>query len=405
MKLTKTTVESATYYGDGRSRCVVWDDALAGFGLRVYPSGSKAFVLFYRTGRQQRLIVLGRYGILTVQQAREKAQKVLATVLDGADPVKARRQERTAPTVAELAERYLREHARPKKKTSSVEGDERLLRLYVLPVLGKRTVESLTTDDVSRLHHGLCSKPIQANRVLALLSKLLNLSERWGMRAPGSNPCRFVERFRENRRERFLSSEELARLGEVLAEVEQENSEHVSVILAIRLLLLTGARRNEILTLRWSEVDLERSCLRLSDSKTGQKVIRLGTSALELLTAAVREEGNPYVCFGDRPGQRFSGLQRPWQRIQQRAGLSGIRLHDLRHTHASVGAGAGFGLPVIGRLLGHSQPVTTARYAHLADDPLQQAADWISTDIAGHLTRRKAGEERAPRPEASDLPN
>lgn len=401
MKLTKTVADGATYQGNGQSRCVLWDDALPGFGLRVYPSGKKSFVLFYRAGRQQRLMVLGSYGVLTVQQAREKAQKVLASVLDGADPIETRQQERTAPLVSELAERYLREHARPKKKAASIEADERLLRLYVLPALGRRTVESLGTEDASKLHHNLHKKPIQANRVLALFSKLMSLAERWGMRAPGTNPCRLVERFRENKRERFLSSAELIRLGEVLAEAERDASEHLSALLALRLLLLTGARKSEILTLRWDEVDFERSCLRLRDSKTGQKVIPLGAAALELLTTAPREEGNPFVCFGEKAGQQFIGLQRPWQRLRKKAGLPAVRLHDLRHTHASVGAGAGFGLPIIGRILGHSNPSTTARYSHLADDPLRHAANHISAEIAAHLTRRPMSEGTDPQ----GLPN
>jgi len=397
MKLTKTIVEGATYQGDGKSRCILWEgESLPGFGLRVYPSGKKSFVLFYRAGRQQRFMVLGGFPVLTVQAAREKAQRVLASVLDGADPIRSRQHERTAPTVTELSQRYLREHA-PKKKQSSVDADERLFKLYILPAIGSQTVESLTPDDASRLHHGLHKKPIQANRVLALLSKLLSLAERWGVRPLGSNPCRHVERFRENKRERFLSSSELTRLGEALAEVEREASEHVSAILAIRLLLLTGARRNEILTLRWEEVDLEGTCLRLSDSKTGKKIVRLGGAALELLSAASRQEGNPFVCFGEREGQHFIGLQRPWRRIQKKAGLQEVRLHDLRHSFASVGAGAGVGLPILGRLLGHTQPVTTARYAHLADDPLQHAADHISAEIASRLANRpQKGTQQSP---------
>ncbi|HKH46233.1 MAG TPA: site-specific integrase [Thermoanaerobaculia bacterium] len=396
MKLTKTVADGATYQGNGQSRCVLWDDSLPAFGLRVYPSGKKAFVVFYRAGRQQRLMVLGSYGKLTVQTARQKAQKVLASVLDGADPVETRQQERTAPMMAELADRYLREHARPKKKAASIKADERLLRLYVLPALGRRTVESLTIADAAKLHHSLHQKPIQANRVLALLSKLMSLAERWGMRAPNSNPCRTVERFRENKCERFLSSTELARLGEVLAEAERDASEHLSALLALRLLLLTGARKNEILALRWEEVDFERSCLRLRDSKTGQKVIPLGAATLELLETAPREEGNPYVCFGEKAGQHFIGLQRPWQRLRKKAGLPAVRLHDLRHTHASVGAGAGFGLPIIGRILGHTNPSTTARYSHLADDPLQQAANHIAGEIAAHLARRPVAEAAEP---------
>lgn len=396
MKLTKTVADGATYQGNGQSRCVLWDDSLPGFGLRVYPSGKKSFVVFYRAGRQQRLMVLGSFGVLTVQQAREKAKKMLASVLDGADPVDARQQERTVPIVAELADRYLRVHARPKKKAASVEADERLLRLYVLPALGRRTVGSLDTEDASKLHHSLHTKPIQANRVLALFSKLMSLADRWGMRTPGTNPCRLVERFRETKRERFLSSAELAQLGKVLAEAERDASEHVSAILALRLLLLTGARKNEILALRWEEVDFQRSCLRLQDSKTGKKVIPLGEAALELLASALREEGNPYVCFGEKAGQHFIGLQRPWQRLRKKAGLPAVRVHDLRHTHASVGAGAGFGLPIIGRILGHTNPSTTARYSHLADDPLQQAVNHIAGEIAAHLSRRPIAEAVEP---------
>jgi len=381
MRLTKTVIEKASYEGDGKSRHVLWDEEIPAFGLRVYPSGNKAFVLFYRQDGRQRLMSVGRFGVLTLQQAREKARKALVSVIDGSDPVRQRKGARAAATLADVAERYMEEHARPKKKASSVAGDERLLRLYIIPALGQHKAAAITAADVSQLHHSLRGKPFQANRVLALLSKMFSLAEKWGYRLDYSNPCRHVERYRERKRERFLSSEELARLGEALTKAEHEQTEHPSAILAIRLLLLTGARKNEILSLTWDEVDLQRGYLRLRDSKTDGKVIPLGPPALELLSDANRIEENPYVCHGVRHGQRLVGLQRPWDRIRQEAGLPEVRLHDLRHTHASVAAGVGYGLPIIGKLLGHTQPVTTARYAHLADDPVKEAAARVSREM------------------------
>ncbi len=232
-------------------------------------------------------------------------------------------------------------------------------------------------------------KPIQANRTLALLSKMFGLAERWGLRPPGSNPCRGIDRFPEKRRERFLSGGEIARLGAVL---EEEEPHETFVVLAIRLLLLTGARRDEVLTLRWADVDFERSALRLPDSKTGAKVIPLGPAALALLAMAPRLEGNPYVIPGRRVGGRLVGLQRPWARIRERAGLGDVRLHDLRHSFASVGAAAGLGLPILGAILGHRNHATTARYAHLDDDPRRTAATRISDEIAAALSGRAAGE-------------
>src|SRR6202521_5027513 len=219
--------------------------------------------------------------------------------------------------------------ARPaKKKPASIGADERILRLFVLPALGRRKVAALGLKEIADLHHAMRDKPVQANRMLALLSKMLGLAERWSLRPLGSNPCRGVDRFPERRRDRFLSAAELERLGAVLSEEEPADP---FVVLAIRLLLLSGARRDEVLTLRWSEVNFERACLSLPDSKTGAKLIPLGPAALALLADAPRLEGNPYVIPGRRTGGRLIGLQRPWVRIRERAGLRDLRLHDLRH--------------------------------------------------------------------------
>jgi integrase len=243
--------------------------------------------------------------------------------------------------------------------------------------------DAITAADVARLHHALGDKPLAANRVLALISVMFNLAESWGLRAPGSNPCRHLKRYPERKRERFLGADEIQRLGAAL--VEAQGGEHPSALAAIRLLLLTGARKSEILTLKWEHVDLERYALRLPDSKTGAKVIALGGAAAALLARLDRRDGNPYVCWGNSAGGHFIGLQHVWQRIRRRAQLPEVRLHDARHTYASFGAAAGMGLPVLGALLGHKQPVTTARYAHLANDPLRAAADRIAGEIAAAL--------------------
>jgi integrase len=388
--LTKRVCDAAKPYPT--RDMTVWDGALRGFGLRVWPSGRKVFVIQYRNaqGRIRRLTV-GDFGRLTLEEARREARTLLGNVDKGRDPLGERQQDRAGATVAQLAARYLVEHAEAKKKPRSVAEDRRLLDKRVLPPLGRRKVADLTRADLAKLHHSLRGTPIEANRTLALLSKMLSLAEQWGLRPDASNPCRHIEKFRERNRERFLSGDELRRIGEVLASAERTGVEMSSAVTAVRLLLLTGARRSEVLTLRWSEVDLERACLRLADSKTGAKVIPLAAPALAVLASAPRLDENPYVCWGSRPGEHLIGLQKIWERLRRRAGLEGLRLHDLRHNYASIGVAAGMGLPIIGSILGHSSPATTARYAHLADDPRRAAAEQIAGHIAASLDEGVTG--------------
>jgi integrase len=389
-KLTKRTIDALP---QPERDTIVWDDELPGFGIRLKPSGSKSYVVQYRNREcRTRRLTIGAYTELTPTQARKEGRQKLADAARGGDPSEERHQERRVPTVKEFAERYLEQHAIPKKKPSSVATDRGMLKNYIVPQLGHRKMSEIGLAEVADLHHAMRRTPSQANRVLALLSKMISLAERWGVRPFHSNPCRYVDRYPENRCERFLSGEELGRLGEALAEVEASEEEHPSAILAIRLVALTGARKGEIQRLRWKEVDFERGCLRLEDSKTGRKAFPLGAPALQLLAQAPREEGNPYVCFGVGTGSHFKGLHRVWDRVRKAAGLEDVRLHDLRHTHASFGAAAGLGLPVIGRLLGHKSPATTARYAHLADDPLRAAAERVAGEIAARMFRMAAGE-------------
>jgi integrase len=216
---------------------------------------------------------------------------------------------------------------------------------------------------------------------------MFNLAENWALRPDGSNPCRHVEKFKEHKLERFLSETELARLAETLVEAEQARIELPSVIAAIRLLLFTGARLSEILTVRWEHVNFEEHCLRLPDSKTGAKTIYLSPPALEVLNGLQRQDGNPYVIIGAKPGAHLINLRKPWHRIRTKAGLDNVRIHDLRHSFASMAVAGGLSLPVIGALLGHTQAATTQRYAHLAADPLKQAANLTGARITAAMNQ------------------
>ena len=219
---------------------------------------------------------------------------------------------------------------------------------------------------------------------------MMILAESWGYRPDASNPTRHINRFAESKRERFLSEDELGRLGAVLARAEREGTESKAAIAAIRLLAVTGCRRGEILSLEWSHVDFENACLRLAQSKTGPKIVYLAPAALEVLQGIERQDRNPYVIVGREPGTYLANLSKPWGRVRKLAGLDGVRLHDLRHGFAAVGAAGGLSLPVLGKLLGHTQPATTARYAHLVGDPLRKAAAQVGGQIAAAMLGQKA---------------
>jgi integrase len=294
----------------------------------------------------------------------------------------AKQAERDAVPVSDLAERYLTEHAEAKKKPKSVKMDRANLKNHILPHFGSMKVREVTRDDVSKLHHKMRDTPYQANRVLALISKMFNLAEKWGLRPDFTNPCRHIEKYAEKKADRYLSKDEFSRLAAVLNEAKATRTEPSSVITAIRLLILTGARLNEILTAKWEHADYEHSCLRLPDSKTGAKVIFLPPLAIEVLSETERLADNPHIITGRKHGSHLVNLEKAWRRIRKLAELDDVRLHDLRHSFASIAAGQGISLTMIGALLGHSQPQTTARYAHLASDPLREATNQIGQQIS-----------------------
>ena len=390
-KLTKARIDSITA---STKDVFLWDEQVPGYCLKVTPTGRKIFLLVYRIGGRGspvKRFKVGDYGTLTPDQARKEAIRLKGQIASGLDPAEAKLKQKSAILFGEFSKRYLAEYAELHKKPRSIQEDRRNLDNHVLLSLGNKPLEKIGRADIAKLHHGLRESPIAANRTLSLLTTMFNLSERWGLRPDGSNPCRHIQRYKETRRERFLSSEELSRLGQALAKVEEDKTYSPFLVAVIRLLIFTGARLGEILSLKWEDVDFQGRRLNLADSKTGKKVIQLNAPALAVLDQLPRIEENPYVCCGQRLGKGLVNIHRGWFDIRDQAGLPDVRLHDLRHSFASVAASAGTSLYVIGSLLGHTQPSTTARYAHLHQDPLREASEAIAQRI--HAAMNPASEK------------
>ncbi len=381
-KITKHLVEAAEIRG---KHYTITDSQIPGFGIRIMRGGTRTYVVMYRAGGRRRRMVLGHHGVTTPEQARTSAINILARVRNGEDPAAGRQGGGHLITVADLAKRFDDEHIAVRLKPSTAKEYRRNLRLFIVPALGRLKVADVTRTDIARLHHEFRDTPYKSNRNLEIVSKMFNLAELWGLRPDGSNPCRHVKKYKEEKRERYLSGDELTRLGEVLRECEQESVESASTINLIRLLVLTGCRLSEIQTLKWEYVDLDNEVLRLPDSKTGVKTVHLGPPASKVLIGIERIEGNPWVITGKLENTHLQEPQRPWRRIRARAGLDNVRIHDLRHTFASVAVSGGQGLPMIGKMLGHTQVQTTARYAHLATDPIKQATADVSASIEAAL--------------------
>ncbi|MBA3576622.1 MAG: tyrosine-type recombinase/integrase [Sphingomonas sp.] len=411
---------------------VEWCGVLAGFGCRVRSTGSKSFIAQYRIGGRNspvRKVTIGTYGKLTVEEAREAASKVLAKAQLGEDVASARAKQRTEMTVAQLCSEYLQEGC-ANKKASTLSTDKGRIERHIKPLLGKMRIGDVKRSDVERFmrdvadgktaldvktgKHGraiVTGGKGAASRTVRLLGGIFSYAIARGYLQ--INPRLGVKLYPDGKGERFLSAEELGRLGEALRQAETTGlpwqfnecakvkhrpktpSNHSGIlspyaIAAIRLLLLTGCRAGEILGLKWAHVDIERGFLNLADSKTGAKPVLLGAAAVEVLAGLPRINGNPFVIAGEREGKRRSDLKRPWKRLIAHADLPDLRLHDLRHSYASIGAASGMGLGIVGKLLGHASTATTARYAHFADDPLRRASDTISAMISAALAAREA---------------
>ena len=388
MAKEKLTMRAVNRLEPATKDYIVFDDELPGFGVRVMPSGRRFYLVQYRRHGRTRRVMIGQHGPVTAELARREANRMLGAVRGGGDdPAALRDLARQAATIPELSERFLKEHVMMRCKASTQYEYKRAVELFINPFFGKQKVRTITSADVAELHGRYSHTPYQSNRVLGVLSKMMNLAEVWGIRDRRTNPCDDVRPFPERKRERFLSIEEMERLGTALTEAERSGSESRFAVAAFRLLLLTGCRLREIQTLKWSYLDLSAGRFRLPDSKTGPKTVHVGDAVIDLLRKLPEVEGNPYVIVGKLPGAHLTDLQHPWRRIRKTAGLDDVRIHDLRHTFASGGLVVGEGLSMIGKLLGHTQVQTTARYAHLADHPIREAATRIASRLSAALGR------------------
>jgi integrase len=375
-KLTKRFVESLQPTDKDR---FLWDDDLPGFGVRVKPSGVKSYMIQYRQGGTSRRLTLGRHGIIATDQARRLAKVRLGDVAHGDDPALERRQERSAPTMKDLADDYMERHAIPNKRPSSVVNDRIMLKKNIIPALGTKKVKDVSRRDIETVHLSMKDTPYKANRVRALMSKMFSLAMAWEWRE--NNPVLGIEKYQEQKRERWLSEEELTRLFAVLAAQPNQRAANV-----IRLLILTGARKSEVMHATWDQFDFERAVWTKPAHTTKQKRtehIPLSEIAFAILTdiQAQTPPKTTHVFPGEVPGQSIQCVNRFWREVRLAANLPDVRLHDLRHTFASHLVSSGVSLPIVGRLLGHTQPQTTQRYAHLADDPLREAADTMSQKL------------------------
>jgi len=378
-----------------------WDDTLKGFGIKVTTHGSKTYVAQYRTsgGRsgQTRRFTIGKHGSpWTPDKAREEAKRILAEAAQGSDPAAIRKQTAQIPTLVEFCDRYLREGTGI-KKDSTIATDRGRIERHIKPLLGHRRLDELTPGDLrnflKQVADGKTATDIRtgprgraivtggkgtATRTLGLLSGILSYAV--ALKLIAENPAHGIERFPDQKNERYLTIEEMRLLGNGIRDARSE-SVNPNALDIIELLIFTGARRGEIERLRWSEVDFVAKQLRLDDSKTGQKQIRLNQPALRVLESRSRQPGSGFVFPSDRSEGYFVGTPRVWSQLRDRVGLPDVRLHDLRHSFASIGVVGGTPLMIVGALLGHTDHMTTQRYAHLSLDPIAAAAEDIGRQI------------------------
>ena len=362
-----------------------WDRDLPGFGVRVYRSGRTTYVAQARGPHGSRRVTLGRHGELSADQARKLAAVAIRRIKAGNEPKETPTDPAPEPTVADLAERCVESYVKVRCKPHTLSGYRRQLRNHILPALGGMTVASVGQEHIEALHHSLRDRPAAANATLGVLSRMFSLAEAWGWRPQGAHPCRSVRKYATRYHERFLSREEYRRIGRVLREAEGKGSPWGPSVAAIRLIMLTGCRCQEIATLQWDDVDRSGGYLRLRETKTGLRMIPLTPSALQVLDGIERVPGNPWVFVGLKPQSHVSRIRSQWQRLRAQAGLEDVRLHDLRHSYASRALDLGESLSVIGKLLGHAKVETTARYAHLAQGTEKIAAARVAGSIEANI--------------------
>lgn len=416
VRLTKKLVDLMS--ADPNRETWIWDTEVRGFFLRVYPTGAKTFAAKYRANGRQRIFTIGRFGSpWTVEKARERAVEILYEASGDGDPALEKRKRRAALSVTALIDRYLADGPRdkPNKRQSTWESDRRHLKRHVTPLLGHMKADAVTRNDVANMQADIAAGktstdqktkkrgraivkggPRSASMTVVVLQAMYNWAIKRGLVA--ENPARGVERYKSEPKERFLTPDELAVLFATLQRMVEDDELGTDLASAIRLLALTGARKTEIAALRWSEVDFARGAIHLSElrCKTGRRRIVLSAHAQEELQTLCEKRGDsPYVFPAKRGNGPTLRLQDAWEVVRIEAGLEGVRLHDLRHTFASLAAANGESLYLIGKALGHTQARTTERYAHISSGPVRAIGDLVSGQI-------KAAEQA--RVAARDLP-
>ncbi len=380
LKLTKRTVDAL---GVEEKDLIFWDRELAGFGVRVHATGRKTFVVQSRGPSGPKRLTLGRHGELAVDEARKQAALIIDRIKRGEEPIPSPPEAES--TVAGLAERFMRTHVERHLKPATASAYRTVLDKYILPALGGMGLDEVGKAEVTALHHRLRATPARANAAVHLLSRMYTLAEAWDLVPPGRNPCLSVRRYRTRKRERFLTPEEYLRLGRALKQAEAEGGIWPPAVAAIRLLVLTGCRRGEILGLGWDDVDRTAGDLRLRDAKAGPRMVPLTKPVLRVIDAIPRSEDNPWVIAGQRAGKRLTGLHHYWRPIREQAELHDVRVHDLRHSFASRALALGESLYTIGKLLGHTSVATSARYAHLMREAEREAAVRVGGSIGAHV--------------------
>ena len=375
MKLTNKKIDQLI--PDTKSY-IVWDNEIRGFGVRVNLNSKKTFILKYRIGQGRsarvRKPVIGTYGVMKVDEARKIARKWLLDASEGNDP---KEVDKTSILLKDFCNVYLQQHANIKKKLSSVIEDKRLMRLHIIPNFGNICLKEITRSMITKHHQSMYQTPHGANRFLSLMSKMMNLAERWEYRPLNSNPCRHIERYKEEGRQIYLSMEQIEKIGHVIKQMEQ--TESIFVLSAIKLLLFTGRRTGEILTLKWDYIDFENSKMNLPDTKTGAKSFFFSPTVKQILLNLPNKEG--FVFKSVLKDKRVTTVRHIWKKICKLAKIENVRVHDLRHTYASLAVQNGYSLPIISKMLGHADIKTTQRYAHLHDDPVNQAVEKIDQQL------------------------
>ena len=379
-RLTNKIIENLPVQSKGY---ILWDSETKGFGIRININGKKTFILKYRIGQGRRAKikkpVIGTFGVIKTEQARHIAKQWLVEASQGIDPCEL---DKDQTTIKDFCDVYLKHHAEVKKKQSSAIEDKRLMRLQILPHFGKMRVQDATRAMIIKHHQSLSHTPYMANRFLALFSTMMNLAEKWEYRPLNTNPCIHVDRYKEKPRETFLSMQELGRIGSAMRQLKDVESKYI--LAAIKMLMLTGCRTGEILNLRWEQIDFQTQKMNLLDTKTGARSIHLSPASIDVLHSLPNKGG--HVFKSSIQDKKLTTLRHVWKKICKLAGINDVRVHDLRHTYASYAVSKGYSLPVVSKMLGHADIKTTQRYAHLMDDPVNQAIDKTS-DLLDKLVK------------------